>query len=464
MQFIENRTFNEVEIGATADVSRALTKQDIQRLAIVSGDVNPAHMDATYRTSDSFQEVVTHGIWSATIISSLLGTELPGPGTRYVKQDLAFHKPFVVGDTLHLHLRVTAKDAATHTLTMDCSCKNQRDEIVFDGSVDVIAPTEKIRRPRVVLPDEETHPPGTCFGEWIERTRDIPAVRTVVVHPCDELSLGGAMEAAKRGMIVPILVGPAEKIESTAKTSGLDIAGIEIVDVPHSHAAAHRAVELVRAGRADVLMKGKLHTDELMEPVVDGKLGLRTERRMSHVFALDVPHYPKPLFVTDAALNIFPDLDTKRDIVQNAIDLAHTLGLDRPKVAILSAMETVYSKVPSTIEAAALCKMLDRGQITGGILEGPLGFDNAVSKTAAAAKGITSEVAGDADILVVPDLEAGNMIAKQLVYLAGAEAAGIVLGARIPIVLTSRADGTAARLASTAMAQLFAARTPSLPV
>ena len=457
MQFIENRTFDEIQIGTTAHLSRTLETSDIELLAAISGDANPAHMDLEYETSGDFQDVVTHGMWSASIISSLLGTELPGPGARYLRQDLAFQRPLRIGDTVDLRMRVEQKDASDHTVTISCSCTNQNGEVVFDGTVVIVAPLLKIRRPRAAAVAVRTHEPGALFRDWIASTRATPPVPTAVVHPCDHLSLGGAMEAARENMIVPILVGPTDRIRATAAAVGLDIDGVEIVDAPHSHGAAHRAVELVRAGRADVLMKGKLHTDELMEPVVDRATGLRTERRMSHVFALDVPHYPKPLFVTDAALNISPDLDTKRDIVQNAIDLVHALGNDRPKVAVLSAMETVYSKVPSTIDAAALCKMLDRGQITGAVLEGPLGFDNAVSEAAAAAKGISSEVAGHADILVVPDLEAGNMIAKQLVYLAGAESAGIVLGARVPIVLTSRADTIASRLASAAMAQLFAA-------
>jgi phosphate acetyltransferase len=256
-------------------------------------------------------------------------------------------------------------------------------------------------------------------------------------------------------MIIPILVGPKSKIETTAAEFGGDLSGIEIIDVPHSHAAAEQAVVMARAGQVQMLMKGKLHTDELLGPVVDKNTGLRTERRMSHVFAMDVPNYPKPLLISDAAINIFPDLETKRDIVQNAIDLARALGNDCPKVALLSAVETVTAKIPSTVDAASLCKMAGRGQITGGALDGPLAFDNAVSKAAAKAKGIQSDVAGDADILIVPDLEAGNMIAKQLIYLAGADSAGVVLGARIPIVLTSRADGLVSRLASTAIAQLF---------
>ena len=255
-------------------------------------------------------------------------------------------------------------------------------------------------------------------------------------------------------MIVPILVGPEAKIRAVAEQSGLDISPYRLVDAPHSHAAAAKAVEIVRAGEAETLMKGSLHTDELMGEVVRKDTGLRTERRISHAFIMDVPTYPKPLAVTDAAINIFPDLETKVDIVQNAIDMAHALGVDLPKVAILSAVETVTPKIPSTIDAAALCKMAERGQITGALLDGPLAFDNAISKEAAAIKGIRSEVAGDADILVVPDLEAGNMLAKQLSFLANADAAGIVLGARVPIILTSRADTVRARMASCAVAVL----------
>ena len=277
-----------------------------------------------------------------------------------------------------------------------------------------------------------------------------------VAHPCDEASLTAAVEAAEAHLINPILVGPEARIRSVAQECGLDIRPYRLVDVPHSHAAAAKAVEIVRAGEAETLMKGSLHTDELMGEVVRKDTGLRTERRISHVFIMDVPTYPKPLAVTDAAINIFPDLETKVDIVQNAIDMAHALGVELPKVAILSAVETVTPKIPSTIEAAALCKMAERGQITGALLDGPLAFDNAISKEAAAIKGIRSEVAGDADILVVPDLEAGNMLAKQLSFLANADAAGIVLGARVPIILTSRADTVRARMASCAVAVLLA--------
>lgn len=294
------------------------------------------------------------------------------------------------------------------------------------------------------------------YDALIELTSGIEATACAVAHPCDEAAMEGVAEATKRGLLTPILVGPEVKVRRAAERIGFDLTGIELVDTPHSHAAAARAVALVREGRAHLLMKGSLHTDELMQAVVDRECGLRTERRISHVFIMDVPNYPRPLFITDAAINIAPDLLTKADIVGNAIDLHHGLGLGTPRVAILSAMETVTPKVPGTIDAAALCKMAERGQITGGILDGPLALDNAVSPEAARIKGIRSEVAGRAQILVVPDLEAGNMLAKNLTFLAGADAAGIVLGARVPIVLTSRADSQRTRLASCAVAVLYA--------
>ena len=294
------------------------------------------------------------------------------------------------------------------------------------------------------------------YERLIAATKGMPALPTAVAHPCDETSLRGALEAADAGMIVPILVGPQEKIRNLAKSLGVDIKGVEIVDVPHSQAAAEKAVELVRTAKAELLMKGSLHSDELLGAVTKRDTGLRTGRRISHVFVMDVPTHPETLFITDAAVNIAPDLIAKRDIIQNAIDLYAGLGLGTPKVAILSAVETVTPDIPSTIEAAALCKMADRGQITGGELDGPLAFDNAISPEAARIKGIKSPVAGQAQILVVPDLEAGNMLAKNLTFLSHADAAGIVLGARVPIILTSRADNVRTRLASSAVAMLFA--------
>lgn len=455
MQFIENRTFDDIKVGESAELTRTLRPEDIELFAVMSGDVNPAHVDADYALSDMFHKVITHGMWGGALISTILGTELPGPGIIYLSQNLNFRRAVGPGDTVTIRVTVTEKNPEHHHVTLNCLCTNQNAETVIEGQAFVVAPTKKVRRPRVALPDVHLHTCGNRFNALINSTSSLPAVRTAVVHPCDALSLEGALEAGAKGIIIPVLVGPKSKIEAAAAEIGRDLPGIEIIDVPHSRAAAEQAVALARTGKVDMLMKGKIHTDELLKPVVNKETGLRSERRMSHIFALDVPTYDKLLLISDAAINIFPDLRIKRDIVQNAIDLASSLGITLPKVALLSAVETVTSNLPSTIDAAALCKMADRGQITGGLLDGPLAFDNAVSKSATETKGIQSDVAGQADILIVPDLEAGNMMAKQLIYLAGADAGGIVLGARVPIVLTSRADGVLSRLVSAAMAQLF---------
>jgi phosphate acetyltransferase len=455
MKYIENKTYDEIKLGDSATLTRVLTQQDIKLFAVMSGDVNPAHVDADYAQSDIFHKVIAHGMWGGALISALLGTELPGPGTIYLNQNLSFRHAVGLGDTVTVKVTVIEKSQSHHQVTLECLCTNQNGETVVSGEALVIAPTEKIRRPRATLPEVSLHERGARFDALMAAAAPLPPVRTAVVHPCDVVSLQGALDACAQGLIIPVLVGPKAKIIAAAAEAGRSLDGVEIVDVPHSHAAAERAVALAREGKVGMLMKGKIHTDELLEPVINKETGLRTGRRMSHVFVLDVPNYAKPLMISDAAINIFPDLNTKRDIVQNAIDLAQALGVAEPKVALLSAVETVTPSIPSTVEAAALCKMADRGQITGGVLDGPLAFDNAISRAAALAKDIVSDVAGDADILIVPDLEAGNMIAKQLIYLAGADAAGVVLGARIPIVLTSRADGVLSRLASAAIAKLF---------
>jgi phosphate acetyltransferase len=323
------------------------------------------------------------------------------------------------------------------------------------------------------MPDSNVAPVGAAgpapaasaskYDLLIAAAKKVPAAKAIVVHPCDEPSLGGAVEAAKAGLIQPTLVGPAAKIHRVAREHQIDIGKFELVDVAHSEAAAAKAVELIRAGQGELLMKGSLHTDELMRAVTASNTGLRTERRISHVFVMDVPTYAETLFITDAAVNIFPDLDAKRDIVQNAVDLFRAIGLGTPRVAILAAVETVTSKMPATIDAAALCKMADRGQIIGAVLDGPLAFDNAIDPQAARIKGIQSAVAGRAQILVVPDLEAGNMLAKNLIYLTKADSAGLVLGARVPIVLTSRADSVRSRMASCAVAVLYAAARRATP-
>jgi phosphotransacetylase/acyl dehydratase len=456
MNRIENHPFDELAIGDTASLAHTLAYKDIELFAILSGDVNPACIDEAYAKSDMFHRVVAHGMWGGALISAVLGTRLPGPGTIYLAQSLRFHHPIGVGDTVTVTVKVLKKTAERHSVILDCRVTNHHGEAVITGTAEVIAPTEKISLPRMVLPQVQLREKGRHYRQLVAMTQSLVPIRTAVVHPVDTISLLGAVEAARERLIVPVLVGPEAKIRAAAETAQLDLTPYELVPTEHSDAAAAAAVAMARAGTVEALMKGALHTEELMHAVVDGEKGLRTARRISHVFAIDAPGYPRPLFLTDAAVNVSPSLEDKRDIVQNAIDLAHALGIAVPKVAILSAVETVSPKITSTLDAAALCKMAERGQITGGVLDGPLAFDNAVSEEAARAKGILSPVAGRADIFVVPDLEVGNMLAKQLEYLAEAEIAGVVLGARVPIILTSRADKTLARLASCAIALLLA--------
>jgi phosphotransacetylase/acyl dehydratase len=462
MDYVENRIFDEIRIGDSASLLRTLTRDDINLFAVMSGDVNPAHVDDEYAKSDMFHKIIAHGMWGGALISTLLGTRLPGPGTIYLGQTLRFSRPVALGDTITVSVKATAKDEHNHRVTFDCECVNQRGEMVIKGDAEVIAPTEKVKRPRAILPEVHLHDRGARYRQLIDLTKGLAPIRTAVVHPVDRHSLLGAHDAAQANLIVPILVGPEAKIRAAAEAAGVELAAYTLIPTAHSHQAAARAVAMARAGEVEALMKGSLHTDELMHEVVARDTGLATERRISHVFVTDVPTYPRPLFITDAAINIAPDLDDKRDIVQNAIDLARVLGIESPRVAILSAVETVTPALRSTLDAAALCKMADRGQITGGVVDGPLAFDNAVSEEAARIKSITSPVAGRADILLVPDLEAGNMLVKQLEYLGEAQGAGIVLGARIPIILTSRADTVLARMASCAVA-LVAARRGRLP-
>jgi phosphotransacetylase/acyl dehydratase len=456
MDYIENRIFDEINVGDTASLIRILTPEDVKLFAVMSGDVNPAHVDEEYARSDMFHKIIAHGMWGGALISTLLGTKLPGPGTIYLGQTLKFLRPVALGDTVTVSVTVAAKDAEKHRVMFDCRCTNQKGEVVISGTAQVIAPAEKVKRPRAVLPEVHLHEHGARFQQVISRTKGLAAIRTAVVHPVDGNSLRGATDAAQAGLIIPLLVGPEAKIRAAALPAEIDLSPYELIPTRHSHEAAARAVALARAGKVEALMKGSLHTEELMHEVVDRDTGLRTCRRMSHVFVMDAPEYPRLMLLTDAAINIYPNLEDKRDIVQNAIDLGRALGIETPKVAILSAVETVTPKLRSTLEAAALCKMADRQQIIGGVVDGPLAFDNAVSEEAARAKGIVSPVAGRADVLVVPDLESGNMLAKQLEYLAEADVAGIVLGARVPIALTSRADKPLSRMVSCALALLLA--------
>jgi phosphotransacetylase/acyl dehydratase len=457
--FIENRIFDDISIGDSATLSRTLAKSDIELFAVVSGDTNPAHIDDAFAANDLFHHVVAHGMWGGALISAVLGTELPGPGTIYVGQTLRFHKPVGIGDTITTTVTAREKRAEKHEISFDCRCVNQHGREVITGSADVIAPTTRIRVPRPELPHVQLGHRDN-YRHLIEKCSALPAMLTGVVHPCDAASLSTAVAAARAGLIIPVLIGPEARIKATAEAAGLDISAFPLMPVPHSHAAAAEGVRMARAGEVAALMKGSLHTDELMHEVASPTQGLRTACRISHAYIMDIPTYAKPLMITDAAINIAPTLADKRDICQNAIDLARALGVAEPNVAILAAVETVTGKMPSTLDAAALCKMADRRQITGARLDGPLAFDNAISAAAAADKGIVSSVAGNADILLVPDLEAGNMLAKQLTFLANAEAAGIVLGARVPIILTSRADSVRTRMASCAVAAILGAAMP----
>ena len=455
--FLENHPVAEIRVGDGASLQRQVTERDIQLFAAVSGDVNPAHVDALYAKTSHFHQIIAHGMLGGSLISSVLGTQFPGPGTIYLGQTLKFLKPVHIGDTLTVTVSVISLNTGNRHVRLDTRCINQDGDVVIEGEAEVIAPAAKLRIARTDLPTPIVADKNLRYDQLLNAAKSLPKIRMGVVHPCSREALEGALDAARLGLIEALLIGPEARIRSLADECQMDLAGFSIVNVPHSHAAAVKAVEMARAGEVDALMKGSLHSDELLSAVVNAQTGLRTERRVSHVFVLDVPRYPKPLLITDAAINVAPDFDAKVDIVQNAIDLAHALGIARPKVAILSAVETVTPKLRSSMDAAALSKMADRGQITGGLVDGPLAFDNAVSLAAARTKGIKSDVAGDADILVVPDLESGNMLAKQLEYLGGAQAAGIVMGARVPIVLTSRADSAHSRIASCAIAILLIA-------
>ena len=456
-RYLVNKTYNEITVGDTASLTRTLMPEDVKLFAILTGDVNPATIDPKYSESGMFREAIAHGMWSGSLISTVLATQFPGPGTILIDQALHFARPVTIGDRIVITVTVKQKYEHNRHIVFDCVCTNQEGLQVVRGSAEVLAPSEKISRlqgghaPEIHIDDKHGR-----YTQMLARVKGLDPIPTAVAHPCDEESLKGPVQAFQAGIIEPILVGPENKIRAIAEEFGIDLHGIRIVHAAHSHDSAAMAVSLAKTGDAEALMKGSLHTDELMAEVVARANGLRTNRRISHVFLMDVPTYHRPLMITDAAINIAPTLEEKADIIRNAIDLAHIIGIPEPKVAILSAVETVNPKIQSTLDAAALCKMADRGQIKGGILDGPLAFDNAVSIVAAKTKGIKSAVAGHAEILVVPDLESGNMVAKQLEYLANALTAGIVLGTKVPIVLTSRADTAETRTASCVIAAMVA--------
>jgi phosphate acetyltransferase len=459
MESLTNVTFDEIRVGDTANVSRKLSRFEVEALALLGGDVNPFHVADGQWSSEAPMQAGSVGV--EALLSGLLNRKLPGPGTSIAAQNLRFEGSVEAGDEVVASATAREKRPEGRLVVFDCKvrCKGRN---LVTGTVTVCAPESRLRYSDVATPEVMLRRTDN-FARLLKRCEGSQPVLCAIVHPCDRDSLFGAIEAARRDLIDLVLVGPEQKIRGVAEVEGIDLSGCRIVSTPHSHASAEKAVAMARAGEVEALMKGSLHTDELMAAVVPSATGLRTNRRISHVFVMDVPAHPHPIAITDAAINIAPTLEDKMHIAQNVIDLAHALGVPEPKVAILSAVETVNPKISSTLDAAALCKMADRGQITGGILDGPLAFDNAISLEAARTKNIKSSVAGNADVLLVPNLEAGNMLAKQLQYLAGADAAGIVLGARVPIILTSRADNVRTRLVSTAVMKLSvqAARTAS---
>jgi len=452
MESLTNVTFNEIRVGDSAEVSRILSESEVEALALVGGDVDSFHIADAERQPTP--EIQAKSVGAEALLSGLLNRKLPGPGTSIAAQDLRFEGNLQAGDELVASVTAREKRLQGRLVVFDCQvrCKGRN---LVTGTVTVRAPERRLSYSEIATPSVILRR-ADRFVQLLKRCEGLPPVKCAVAHPCDRESLLGAIEAANCGLIEPVLVGPEAKIRAMAEAEGIDFSAYRIVSTEHSHASAEQAVALARTGEVQALMKGSLHTDELLGAVVPSATGLRTDRRISHAFIMDVPTHPHPIAITDAAINIAPTLEDKVHILKNVIDLAHALGVPEPKVAILSAVETVNPKIPSTLDAAALCKMADRGQITGGILDGPLAFDNAISEAAARIKKINSPVAGKADVLLVPNLEAGNMLAKQLAYLAGADAAGIVLGARVPIVLTSRADNVRARLASAAVMKLAA--------
>lgn len=460
--FIENKTFEEISVGDTAWTEHVLTKEDKMAWASISGFTAVPDSEGNIDSTVSSIPMTASNMWCASRVSGLFATKLPGPGCSLTSVSLAFHNRIHVGERILVKIVVMAKDDSTKGLTFDCEASNDVGKSVFSGTAQVIAPVKKLRLSTIPVPQLIVSNPYRHHLGFIARATSKPKVKTAIVWPCDELSLGSALQAYNDKLIVPVLVGSEATIRNLAATLQLDLGSIQIVDVDVSRAAAIRAVEMARKGEVQMLMKGSLQTEELMKAVSSREGGLCTGRHISHVLVLDVPSYHKALFVTDAAVNIQADLETKIDILQNAIDMMVKLGVANPKVAILSAVESVTPTIPSTLDAAALCKMVERGQITGAIVDGPLAFDNAISSDAARLKNIKSPVAGDPDLLMVPNMEAGNILFKELQYLAGALAAGVVVGAKVPVVLTSRADGELARTASCALGALLAKPAPHL--
>jgi phosphate butyryltransferase len=450
----ENRTFDELRIGEEAEIERLARAEDFYVFAHASGNHNPMHLAAEDGVKDGDPEAIAPAMWLGSLISAVLGNVLPGPGTLYRSQSLKFRGMAQAGDTVKIGVRVVEKLDNRHVV-LETWVRRSDGAVIAEGLAEVLAPAVKVIA-------EDGHIPGLTvqrhvhFDALLAKARPLPPIPTVVVSPESEDALEGALLGARNTLIEPILVGCESKIRAVAAKLGEDIDRYRLVNVPEHAAAAAEAVTMVRKGEAQALMKGHLHTDTLLGAVVRRDGGLRTGRRLSHIYVMDVPGLDRLLMITDAAINIDPDLAVKADIVQNAIDLCHALGIAEPKVAVLSAVEVVNPHIISSVHAAVLSKMAERGQITGGFVDGPLALDNAVSIEAARTKGLKSPVAGRADVLVAPDLDAANMVGKELTFLAHAEAGGVVMGAQAPVILTSRADDEKARLASCAVAALYA--------
>jgi len=457
VESLENRTFDEIEIGERAEITRTLTEDDIKLFAVMSGDVNPAHLDEEYASSEIFHKVIAHGMWGGALISAVLGTTLPGPGTIYIGQTLKFRRPVGIGDTVRVSVTAASKDEEKKTIVFDCLCINQDDKPVIDGTATVLAPTEKVKRPRPVLPEVMLHDRGSKLRAIVDEARALPPVKTAVAHPVHGYSLFAVAEAARANLIQPVLIGPEDRIKAAADKNHIDISGFEIVPATHSDESALTAVAMARATSVGAIVMSSHYGIELMQTAVQRGTGIRTNRRISHAALVDMPFYPRPLILTDAYVNTDPGLDEKKDIVINAVELAHALGIALPKVALVAASLRVENKLRSTVEAAALCKMADRGQVGKAVLEGPLPYDLAVSEVAARRKGIDSPVAGAADIVVCPHLEAGHLLLKQLSGQARAQTAHVILGARVPIILPSKDDETLPRLASFALVTMLSA-------
>ena len=454
---LENQLFDELQLGATREIRRLCTQDDLLAFANISGNHNPLHLWNRDGDGDGTPEAQVPGMFLGALISAVLGNLLPGAGTVYRAQDLRFHQPAQAGDELIARVTVMAKSAADCAVTLQTEIRRPLDDALIVSGTAIVEP------PRRKLSYSSQDVPGLVvqrhrhFEKLLAQAENLPPRVTAVICPHQSHALNGALLAQRHGLIAPVLVGDPQAIAQTAQALGADLGGTAIVAAADDLAAARAAVGLVHQGRADALMKGHMHTDTLLRALLDKQDGLRTGARLTHVFVMDVPGLSHPLLVTDAAINIAPDLKTKMDIVQNAIDLARAIGFDQPKVGVLSAVETVNPDIPSSIDAALLSKMAERGQIRGGLVDGPLAMDNAVDLAAARIKGLAGAVAGRAEVLVVPNLDAGNMLAKQLTYISHAEGAGLVLGAKVPVILNSRADDDMARLASCAVAVLYRA-------